>query len=432
MLTIAVKSGTHYTLTEVLSPYMWVFFFAWLLAIITTPIFRHIALKNGIVDWPDLKRKQHPEPIAYLGGIAIFLGWLAGVAAGYMVEPHYVTANYAGPEPSLNFPISIIIGAILITLVGVIDDVHSLSPRVKLGGQLLAAACLAGEQVGTNLARGIFVPIVKQMGYSADIVPHWFLYWMGAFIVVIFVLGGCNAANLLDGLDGLVGGVTAIVATGFTVIAVALAMGLYSTGGAYSPTDWDPIRLVTCMALLGAVLGFLPYNFHPANIFLGDAGSMLIGFLCVSTILMFAERGEANLVMAALVVFAVPILDTTLAIVRRKMRGQKLSSADAQHLHHQLIKAGFRIRQAVTLLYVMAIAFAFLGCMMIFIRLRFVVCIFLVIFSFIMITAYKIGHRQFLVQEREKKEKAQTTTTTPAQDHLDPELDNSENQPTIT
>lgn len=395
MLLLAEKQKLTFTLTEVLSPYMFVFFAAWFVAIVSTPIFRSVALKRGIMDEPDLHRKKHPEPIAYLGGLAIFFGWLIGVGSGYFVEPHYQT-----PNSIQHFPVSIIIGAILITLVGVIDDVHGLSPRVKLGGQFLAAACLAGDKVGTNLAKGIFVPIVKQFGASGDVIPGWFLYTAGAGIVIIFVVGGCNAANLLDGLDGLVSGVTAIVAAGFTVIAVALAMGLYS-GSAYSPSEFDPVRLVTCFALLGAVLGFLPYNFHPANIFLGDAGSMLIGFLCVSTILLFAEKGEANLVMAALVVFAVPILDTTLAIVRRKMRGQKLFSADAQHLHHQLIASGFRIRQAVTLLYIMAFAFATLGCLMIFIRLRFVACIFLVVFSFILITAYKIGHRQFTAAERE-------------------------------
>ena len=414
---LAAQSGKFYSLSDVLAPYMWVFFFAWLMSIISTPIFRHYALKKGIVDWPDLRRKKHPEPIAYLGGLAIFLGWIAGVGSGFLIDPHYVDPVANITKKSIQFPISVIIGAILITLVGVVDDIHGLSPRVKLGGQLLAAAGLAGDQVGVNLAKGIFVPIFKQFEFGAELLPlpEWFLYWTGAGIVVIMVLGGCNAANLLDGLDGLVSGVTAIVALGFTVIALALAMGLYSDG-AYSPFEGDPVRLITCLALLGAVLGFLPYNFHPANIFLGDAGSMLIGFLCISTILMFAENGEANLVMAAMVVFAVPILDTTLAIVRRKMRGQKLFSADAQHLHHQLIAAGFRIRQAVTLLYVMALAFATLGCLMIFIRLRFVVCIFLVVFSFILITAYKIGHRQFMAQKRKEDDKGATDEPSGAQD----------------
>ena len=396
----------YFTLDQVLSPYVYVFTGAWLMAFVMTPIMRRLALRNGIVDWPDLARKHHREPVAYLGGVAVFLGWAAGVMISFNTVPHSST-----PELTLgavHFPISIILGALLIAIVGLFDDVYGVSPRVKVGGQLIAAAMLAGQTVGTNLASGLFTSIGETWGFDPTGIPGFdqIVYWLGALIVVVFVLGGCNAANLLDGLDGLAGGVTGIVAAGLTFIAVALAMGLYGTDGAYSPFEMDPVRVVTCLALLGAVLGFLPYNFHPANIFMGDTGSMLLGYLCVSTILLFAEKGDSRLVMAAMIVFAVPIIDTAMAIIRRKSKGQPIFSPDNYHLHHQLVRAGFSVRQSVVLLYILAMGFAVLGSLLIFIRLRYVASVFLVVLGFIVVITYKVGHRQHQTELARKAEES--------------------------
>ncbi|QNN21826.1 undecaprenyl/decaprenyl-phosphate alpha-N-acetylglucosaminyl 1-phosphate transferase [Planctomycetales bacterium ZRK34] len=396
----------YFSLDQVLSPYVYVFTGAWLMAFVMTPIMRRLALRNGIVDWPDLARKHHREPVAYLGGVAVFLGWAAGVMISFNTVPHSST-----PELTLgavHFPISIIFGALLIAIVGLFDDVYGVSPRVKVGGQLIAAAMLAGQTVGTNLASGLFTSIGETWGFDPTMIPGFdqIVYWLGALIVVVFVLGGCNAANLLDGLDGLAGGVTGIVAAGLTFIAVALAMGLYGTDGAYSPFEMDPVRVVTCLALLGAVLGFLPYNFHPANIFMGDTGSMLLGYLCVSTILLFAEKGDSRLVMAAMIVFAVPIIDTAMAIIRRKSKGQPIFSPDNYHLHHQLVRAGFSVRQSVVLLYILAMGFAVLGSLLIFIRLRYVASVFLVVLGFIVVITYKVGHRQHQTELARKAEES--------------------------
>jgi len=328
----------------------------------------------------------------------VFLGWATGVLISYNTAPHSSTPQMV--MSSVHFPMSIILGALLITVVGLIDDVYGVSPRVKVGGQLIAAAMLAGDTVGTNLARGLFISMGDSWGFDPMQIPMFdqITYWLGALLVVVFVVGGCNAANLLDGLDGLAGGVTAIVAAGLTFIAVALAMGLYANHGAYSLIN-DPIRVVTCLALLGAVLGFLPYNFHPANIFMGDTGSMLLGFLCVSTIMLFAERGDSRLVMAALIVFAVPIIDTSMAIIRRKSKGQPIFSPDNYHLHHQLTRAGFSVRQSVVMLYLMALGFAALGSALIFTRLRYVAAVFLVVLGFIFVISYKVAHRQHTAEQ---------------------------------
>lgn len=416
-----------FSLDDVLSPYMWVFFAAFAVSFAMTPLMRRLALYNGIVDWPDLKRKAHVDPVAYLGGVAVFLGWLAGMLACFLVVPHYVeplkemAADGSLPErfsgmwnvvvgttmaenaatPHIAIPTSILYGASIITVVGFWDDVYGISPSVKVGGQILAAALLAAEDVGTQLAAGVLRSVGSLTPYNETFAqwasigdPTWAypVYWIGAAFVVIIVVGGCNATNLLDGLDGLASGVTAIVATGFAVISVCLAMGLY-TGYAYSPI-LDPVRIAMCLALLGATLGFLPYNFNPATIFMGDAGSMLLGFLCASMVLLFAEKADPALVMAALIVFALPIIDTSVAIVRRKLQGMPIFSPDNRHLHHQLIRTGMSVRQAVIVLYLMAFSFMVLGSAMIFMRLRYVAAVFIVLFAFIVVMAWKVGHQQ--------------------------------------
>jgi len=415
LLTIAQASDDklRFTADQVVSPYMWVFYAAFLVCFFATPIMRKLALANGIVDWPDHRRKAHLEPIAYLGGVALFLGWLAGVVVAFFLTPHSATEGQV--VGSINFPTSILFGAAIICGVGVIDDVYGISPRVKVGGQLLAAALLASQTVGTELAAGIIAALASALGLDPTVIPgfgaeiawHDPSYWVGTGFVTVLVLGGCNAVNLIDGLDGLSSGVTGIFAVGIGFIAVALAMGSYGPEGAFSPYDMDPVRVVMCMALLGTVLGYLPYNFNPANIFMGDAGSLLLGYLSVTLILLLAEKGDPQLVMAGLIVFALPILDTSLAIVRRKMRGQPIFSPDNQHLHHQLIRAGLSVKQAVLVLYCAAGVFAAIGASLIFLRLRYVVGFFLVFFGFIVVMAYKVGHRQFLlIQAAEKAKQA--------------------------
>lgn len=400
--TPAEAELTRLSLGEVSSPYVWVFMVAFIVTFALTPLMRFIARRTGVVDLPDSHRKAHPEPVAYLGGVAVLLGWLAGAAMCLVVQNHFGELS-----TSLKTLAMIALGAGVITIVGVIDDIYGTSPRVKLAGQLFAAAALAGAEVGTKLATGVLVAMGGTLGFDPSIIPgfgHEIIYldpsyWLGAILVTVLLVGGCNAMNLLDGLDGLAAGVTAITAAGLTFIALALAMGLY-IGVPYSE-QYDPLRLVVCMALFGAVLGFLPYNFNPANIFLGDAGSMLLGYLCISTILLFAELGNADamtLVLAGLIVFALPGIDTSLAIIRRLAQRRPLFSPDSHHLHHQLIRAGLSVKQAVLVMYALSLCFAALGCTMIFTRLRFVAVVFMVMFGFVIVTAFKAGHRQRMRQ----------------------------------
>lgn len=385
--------------SEALSPYVGVFVVAWLVTILCTPLVRYIAVRRGIVDWPDLERKRHREPVAYLGGIAICAGWLGGIIACLWVTPQLEVRH-------VEFPLKIVLGALIITTVGMIDDVYGISPRVKVGGQLIAAAMVAGTDIGTVLVHRVLLagripdPVLFG-GFTLS-------YVLGAATIALMVLGSCNAVNLLDGLDGLVTGVLSICCIGFVVIACEATIGLSgATEATASDLAYNGVLMVMCLAILGALLGFLPHNFNPANIFMGDAGSLLLGYLCATTIMLFghaALRGPL-LVMAALIVFALPITDTALAIFRRLMARQPIFTGDSHHLHHQLVRTfqnigygpGVAVKLAVAAMYALAAVFTALGCLLIFVRWRFVIAVFAVIFGFVVVIAYKTGRQQVLL-----------------------------------
>jgi len=398
---VTMPSGVEAFL-DVISPYMLVFFAAFFVAFVLTPVMQAIASRYGIVDMPDLQRKAHIEPVPYLGGLSIFMGWLVGIAACYWIAPGSVVAGNNEAIPTISFPFSVIIGAAAITLLGLVDDVYGVSPRVKVGGQLIAAAFLASEAVGTRLVEDA----VSLAGFP---LPDPIVYVLGTAVIATFVIGGCNAVNLIDGLDGLASGVCAIAVVGFLVMAASVTFVHQQTGEPMAGSDLlaDPVRLVMCLAVLGAILGFLPFNFNPASIFMGDAGSLLLGYLCVTTILFFAQVPVLGpmYVMAALIVFALPITDTALAIFRRKMRGKPILSPDDQHIHHLFRRAGMSVRKATLSMYGLACVFAVLGCSMVLLgfRWRYVLAVFCVMFSFIIVTAYKFGHRQVVMDQLAKK-----------------------------
>ena len=384
------------TLNEIVAGYAPVFFTALLISFLITPLNRWLAIRNGIVDWPDLKRKNHLEPVAYLGGVSILLGWLGGVVVSFAVTPHGQDSALHVAQ-SVSFPWPLVFGATVITVTGLIDDVYGISPRVKIGGQFMAAAAMAmsSQSLGTKLVGDTFAAI----GFE---VPWLVAYMLGAVLIAMFVVGGCNAMNLLDGLDGLAAGVGSIASVGFLFIAGYVAIHL-------PDPQTDAVRIVMCLATLGALLGFLPYNFNPANIFMGDAGSLLLGYLCVSTILLYADASHNGpmLVMAGLIVFALPITDTVLAISRRVLQSNPISMADNEHLHHQLLRTCERlnvgpnahVKLAVLMMYLISAGFALLGCALVLLRWRYVLAAFLTFFGFIFVNAYKSGRRRALLAD---------------------------------
>lgn len=389
-----------FTLMQIIASYVPIFIVAFLIAFAMTPIMRMIAIKYDIVDRPSEARKQHKDPVPYLGGVAIFLGWFCGASLAYFwISPH--NDELAGiPPDRVFFQIEIVLGALAILITGVFDDIYGISPRVKIGGQLFAAAALASEQVGIRLVEHAvitFETFVVPIPLPDPIMGS-IIYILGAVVIAVFIIGGCNAMNLLDGLDGLASGVAAIAMIGFLLIAAILALGQmnqYVAGetGVVSPAD--PLRLAMCMAVLGAILGFLPHNFNPATIFMGDAGSLLLGYFCVTTILLFGYTTDYGLlyVTACLIVFAVPITDTSLAIFRRKMAGKPLSAPDDQHIHHLLRRAGFGVKQTVLILYAIGATFMLFGVGMIYYDLewRYLFAAAIVLYGFIFVYSYKMA-----------------------------------------
>mgnify|MGYP006212900895 CR=1 FL=1 len=352
---------------------------AFVVSLFATPFLRFLARKTGVVDHPDEARKLHTKPIAYLGGVAVFVSIVAGIVASYFLVK--VPIVY---QP---FPIVVLVGMCAIGLTGLADDIFEyFDPWWKVAGQLVAAAAMAQQGVGTRVAEGFMrgvlgisesvcnYPILEASGFWPD--PITLTMITGVIIIVIFVLGACNAANLLDGLDGLLSGVVAITCIGLIAISVLIAMNM-------SPDDLQNIakrlpknlflsnrgqsitligaNIVLGLSVLGAVLGFLVYNFNPASIFLGDAGSLLLGYLCIVMVLMLGESGQSYLVVAGLIVFSLPILDTLLAIIRRKMAGKPMSEPDSNHIHHIIKRNLHSVKLTVLSLYGISFIFCLLG-----------------------------------------------------------------------
>jgi UDP-GlcNAc:undecaprenyl-phosphate GlcNAc-1-phosphate transferase len=394
------------TRLDIFHGYVPIFVVSFLVSLIATPLMRRLAVRHGIIDRPSESRKVHRIPIAYLGGVAVFLGLLAGILYSYLAyalapgddlltfhKTAFIDKDTLTPFP---LPFSVLLGMTVIMLVGLLDDVVGIQPRVKLGGQLFAAAALAADDVGVKLAQGVLGPVGQWLFKNPALtweVPlpgsgHLHLdliYWAGTAIIAVFVLGACNASNLIDGLDGLLSGVTAIASFGLLIIALGLAVA--------DDGPRDASRIILCLAVLGACLGFLPHNFNPATIFLGDCGSLLLGFSTVVAILMMGDRGKTHLVVAGPVIYAIPIIDTILAIIRRRMTGRSISTADDQHLHHML-KRALGVKGAVFTLYGIGVCFAALGVAMSLGRARVIYAITLVFGAFIVVTAIKIARRK--------------------------------------
>jgi len=407
---------------------------AFLVTLVATPIMRRLALANGVVDHPSDPRKMHRVPIAYLGGAAVYLGIMAGVVFSYIGvhQPFLVSYHELPPAPlgALDprfVPPWVLLGLTVIMVIGLIDDVTGISPRVKIGGQLLAAAALAYGDIGVRVAAGVLTPTLgKLLGnpelfYTiplganiplvGSVIQVDIIYWTGTAVIAIFVLGACNASNLIDGLDGLLSGVTGIATLGLLAISLLMVF--------QDPGPRDAQRIILCMALLGGCLGFLPHNFNPATIFLGDCGSLLLGYTTIVIILMLGDTGRTDLVIAGLIVYAIPILDTVLAIVRRKMAGKSMSDADSDHLHHML-KRAFGVKGAVFVMYGMGIGFATIGVLLAASGARFVYSLALLVAAFIVVYSMKIARRK-QIEEHTALRTAPETGNTPAAEAATPE-----------
>jgi UDP-GlcNAc:undecaprenyl-phosphate GlcNAc-1-phosphate transferase len=363
---------------------------SWIFSLAATWLCKKIAIKLGIVDKPDTTVKTHKKPVAYLGGAGILIGLTVGVLAGIQI-----IQGQSGFEKSLRWLLGILAGSAIACFVGLVDDILDIRPWQKILGQTLAACAL--------LLAGIW----PMLHYFTDFLGMPFTpalemaeIALGIPIVIFFVIGATNSLNLLDGLDGLCGGVTAIISIGMLILAVHLSTWEFSESG-------DPVRIIICLGLTGGVMGFLPFNRHPAKIFMGDAGSLMLGFVSAAMMILFAEK-VPRWWMASIVIFGLPILDTATALVRRLVNKRPLFVSDRGHIYDQLMDRNHSLKRAVLICYVLAGLYAMIGIAMSQIRTRYAVIIYVAV---LIISAMIIWKKGFLkmeglrgaVREEEKK-----------------------------
>jgi UDP-GlcNAc:undecaprenyl-phosphate GlcNAc-1-phosphate transferase len=389
-----LAQSRSFDVDSVLAPYIYVFIAAYIVSFIFTPVMRRVAEYYGVIDKPDLLRKMHSRPVAYLGGVAVFMGWVAGLAISQFTQLHYWEPSFNNvPNIAHHVVIrpQIIIAAFIIIALGLIDDIRSLNPKIKIFGQLVAGGVLIWGEIGVNSTGPLLAPVFERIKQWYHVTPPtWIVYATSCALVLGLVVFCCNATNLMDGLDGLCGGVTAIIAAGFLFLVINMAI----KSGA-SDVHGSGLRIVLALALLGGVLGFIPYNFNPASIFMGDTGSMFLGFSLALLILTMAAV-DTRWLLASMVMFALPVLDTALAIARRLVNKRHVFAADKQHFHHQLVARGLTVKKAVLTAYLLAIGFTVLGALIVYLRTRYALSAYLVIFGSIIVAAYKMG----MVHER--------------------------------
>ena len=291
------------------------FVMAFACSFIMTPVVKRFAFKIKAIDVPKDNRRMHKTPIPRLGGLAIIFGFMmSAIFFGAM------TKSLA----------SILIGAMIIAAMGIIDDVKALDAKPKFLIQIIAAliVVLWGEvriEVFTN-------PIVWS-GVPYLILP----YWISVIVSVLWIAFITNAVNFIDGLDGLAAGVSAIMSVSLVFISARL--------GEYSES-------IIGIALMGACFGFLPYNFNPAKIFMGDTGSTFLGFILATLSIQGVFKSYAVISFAVpLLILGLPLFDAIFAMIRRTAKGQSPMQADRGHLHHRLIDMGFSQKQTVFILY---------------------------------------------------------------------------------
>jgi len=339
---------------------------AFVSSLAATALCKKVAIRFGIVDRPDNIVKTHREPIAYLGGVGILIGLTVGVLAGI-----YSLRNDRVFPQELRWFLGVLAGGGIACFVGLTDDILDLRPRHKLLGQVLAAVLLLLAGINPNLQRvaeSFGLPMPAEVEAVLDIL-----------IVIFFVVGATNSLNLLDGLDGLCAGVTAIITVAMLLLAIHLATWGFSAFG-------DPVRIVLCLSLVGGVCGFLPFNRHPAKIFMGDAGSMLLGFVVAALMILFAEK-VPRWWLASIVVFGLPILDTGVAVVRRLLNHRPIWVSDRGHIYDQMIDRGIPLGRTVAICYGLAGLYALIGLVMSQIRTRYaaVVYVFVVTISALLV-----------------------------------------------
>ena len=376
------------TLAETWTPGVWVFVASLLLSLLATPLFRAVALRRGIWDKPDQAVKIHREPIPYLGGAAIWLAWTVAILM-YAVVAEDVNWRAVG---------ALLAGGAVAFLTGLVDDLYDIRPWQKLLGQAAAGAILLGGGIAWQ-------------AYPNFYWLPWFDFAEGTALVVVVcvamhflvVIGATNATNLLDGLDGLCSGVTVITSTGFMLLATALTVwAAHGPAGQRVEYEYSELIMMVSFALAGAAVGFLPYNFNPARIFMGDAGSVFIGYVLAAMMIMFASKfGMVKWFIGALFIFGLPIFDTGVAVVRRMVNRRPIMMPDRSHLYNQLVdRLHLSVRSTVIVLYVLSAMLAAAGLLVLYLPGRSATVIYVVAGVVLLAIVWRLG---FLKMSDEEK-----------------------------
>ena len=314
-----------------------------LITYVATPAMRHLAIRVGAVT-AVRARDVHATPTARLGGVAIFLGVAVGLLVASAIpflEPVFAASGAVW---------AVAAGAALVCALGLADDIWDLDWMAKLAGQVLAALTMAwgGVQLVTVPIAGVTI------GSS----------YLSLIVTVVVVVVAINAVNFVDGLDGLAAGMIAIGGLGFLTYTYVLARSA-------SPGDYSSLATVILAVLVGACVGFLPHNVHPARIFMGDSGSMVLGLTIAAASIVVTGQIDPEVVsqretipafipiVLPLMVVAVPLIDMTMAIARRLLRGESPFAPDSHHLHHRLLRSGHTHRWAVSVLYLWTAVLSF-------------------------------------------------------------------------
>ena len=287
-----------------------------LIALITTPVVKTLAFRIGAVDVPKDNRRMHKHPIPRMGGLAIFLGFFFSVLIFMELTPQMR---------------GLLLGAVVIVVLGIFDDIYALGAKFKFLVQI-AAALLAVNS-------GNVITVISNPNIFSS-TPYWELGALSIPISVIWIAAITNAVNLIDGLDGLACGVSTIMSMTLLVIALVVS---------------EPDVAILMAALAGGCMGFLPYNLNPAKIFMGDTGSTFLGFVLAVVSINGLFKSAALISFAVpFLLLGLPIFDTCFAIIRRVAKGQSPMAPDRGHIHHRLIDMGFSQKQTVAVLYVIS------------------------------------------------------------------------------
>lgn len=319
-------------------------FTSWVL----TPYVKKLAFRVGAVDKPD-GRKVHSGLMPRLGGVAIYLGFVVAIVCSMHLTQDILV---------------MLAGGTLIVIVGILDDIYQLPAKVKLVGQILAASLLV-----------IFDIKIEWLNNPWG--GYFYLEYLSVPFTIFWVISFTNVVNLMDGLDGLAGGVSAIASV--TVILVSLQQGFY------------PVAVITA-ALAGGIMGFMKYNFNPASIFMGDTGSMFIGYMLAAISIFGAVKSAATIaLLVPAIALGLPIMDTAFAIVRRYSNGRPIFQPDKGHLHHRLLAMGMTQKQAVILIYVISAVLGIAAILLTEVSGYIAACIITCIITGVVVGAKKIG-----------------------------------------